>query len=62
RDIYQSLLPQVGKNAAEATARLVPLQRKTEAEEARKATKKTAAKAKAEARAKRKGKRKKCKK
>ncbi|TQE25356.1 site-specific integrase, partial [Streptomyces ipomoeae] len=32
RDIYQSVLPQVGKNAAEATAKLVPLQRKTEAE------------------------------
>ncbi|MFF7736061.1 tyrosine-type recombinase/integrase [Streptomyces sp. NPDC007984] len=62
RDIYQSVLPQVGKNAAEATAKLVPLQRKTEAEEARKAAKKTAAKAKAEARAKKKGKRKKPKK
>ncbi|GLX53813.1 hypothetical protein Shyhy01_67620 [Streptomyces hygroscopicus subsp. hygroscopicus] len=62
RDIYQSVLPQVGKNAAEATAKLVPLQRKTEAEEARKAAKKAAAKAKAGARAKRKGKRKKPKK
>lgn len=40
RDIYQSVLPHVGKNAAEATAKLVPLQRKTEAEEARKAAKK----------------------
>ncbi|NUR03542.1 MAG: tyrosine-type recombinase/integrase [Streptomyces sp.] len=63
RDIYQSVLPQVGKNAAEATAKLVPLQRKTEAEEAaRKAAKKAKDKAKAEARAKRKGKRKKPKK
>jgi integrase len=34
RDIYQSVLPHVGKNAAEATAKLVPLQRKAEAEEA----------------------------
>jgi hypothetical protein len=58
RDIYQSVLPQVGKNAAEATAKLVPLQRKTEAEEARRAKDK----AKAEARAKRKDKRKKPKK
>jgi hypothetical protein len=58
-----SVLPQVGKNAAEATARLVPLQRKTEAEEAaRKAAKETKDKAKAEARAKKKGKRKKPKK
>ncbi|MEE1763536.1 hypothetical protein [Streptomyces sp. SP18BB07] len=48
--------PQVGKNAAEATAKLVPLQRKTEAEEARKAAKKAKDNAKAEARAKRKGK------
>ena len=63
RDIYQSVLPQVGKNAAEAAARLVPLQRKTEAEAAgRKAAKKAKDKAKAEARAKRKGKRKKPKK
>ncbi|GFH38855.1 hypothetical protein SCWH03_51170 [Streptomyces pacificus] len=63
RDIYQSVLPQVGKNAAEASAKLVPLQRKTEAEEAaRKAAKKAKDKAKAEARTKRKGKRKKPKK
>lgn len=41
RDIYQSVLPHVGKSAAEATAKLVPLQRKTEAEKAaRKAAKK----------------------
>lgn len=40
RDIYQSVLPHVGKSAAEATAKLVPLQRKAEAEEAaRKAAK-----------------------
>ncbi|MFH9069674.1 tyrosine-type recombinase/integrase [Streptomyces alboflavus] len=49
RDIYQSVLPQVGKSAAEATAKLVPLQRKAEAEKAaRKAAKKAKAK-KAEA-------------
>ncbi|MFJ2432510.1 tyrosine-type recombinase/integrase [Streptomyces anulatus] len=54
RDIYQSVLPQVGKNAAEATAKLVPLQRKTAAEQARKAAKKAKDKAKAEARAKKK--------
>lgn len=34
RDIYQSVLPQVGKSAAEATAKLVPLQRKTAAAKA----------------------------
>ncbi|MFE2556608.1 tyrosine-type recombinase/integrase [Streptomyces sp. NPDC059352] len=47
RDIYQSVLPHVGKSAAEATAKLVPLQRKAEqeaqvrqaAEEAKKAQK-----------------------
>ncbi|AVH96763.1 site-specific integrase [Streptomyces sp. WAC00288] len=47
RDIYQSVLPHVGKSAAEATAKLVPLQRKAEqeaqvrqaAEEAKKASK-----------------------
>jgi hypothetical protein len=45
RDIYQSVLPQVGKSAAEATAKLVPLQRKAEAEEAaHKAAKKAKAK------------------
>lgn len=43
RDIYQSVLPQVGKNAAEATAKLVPLQRKTSAAQARKAAKKAKA-------------------
>ncbi|WP_245245878.1 integrase [Streptomyces lonarensis] len=47
RDIYQSVLPEVGRNAAEATAKLVPLQRKIEEEKkekekaARKAAKKT---------------------
>lgn len=41
RDIYQSVLPHVGKSAAEATAKLIPLQRKAEAEKAaRKAAKK----------------------
>jgi integrase len=55
RDIYQSVLPQVGKSAAEATAKLVPLQRRTEAEQARKAAKKTKD---AQARARKKGKRK----
>lgn len=56
RDIYQSVLPEVGKRAAEATAKLVPLQLKPEAEQARKAMKKTK---EAKARAKKKGKRKK---
>ena len=63
RDIYQSVLPHVGKNAAEATAKLVPLQRKTEAEEearkAAKTAKKAKDKAKAQSKAKKKGKRKK---
>ncbi|MEU5898936.1 tyrosine-type recombinase/integrase [Streptomyces venezuelae] len=62
RDIYQSVLPQVGKSAAEATAKLVPLQRKTEAEKARKAAKKAKDEAKAQAKAKKKAKRKKPKK
>ncbi|CAM5494365.1 hypothetical protein GCM10010253_23860 [Streptomyces badius] len=45
RDIYQSVLPHVGKSAAEATTRLAPLQRKAEAEKAaRKAAKKEKAK------------------
>ncbi|SES29043.1 Phage integrase family protein [Streptomyces qinglanensis] len=44
-DIYQSVLPHVGKSAAETTAKLVPLQRKAEAEKAaRKAAKKERAK------------------
>ncbi|WEB41242.1 site-specific integrase [Streptomyces yunnanensis] len=69
RDIYQSVLPQVGKNAAEATAKLVPLQRKAEAEKAARKVAKAKAKktgkgkpedkAKAQAKAKKKAKRKK---
>lgn len=59
RDIYQSVLPYVGKTAAEATAKLVPLQRKTEAEKARKAAEKAREKAKARAKAKKKSGRKK---
>lgn len=46
RDIYQSVLPQVGKSAAEATAKLVPLQRKTEADEAARKEQKARKKAK----------------
>ena len=42
RDIYQSVFPEVAKDAAEATAKLVPLRRKAEAEK----TRKMAAKAK----------------
>lgn len=49
RDIYMSVLPQVGKDAAEATAKLVPLQRRTEAEEAARKATKAAKKAKAKA-------------
>ena len=56
RDIYQSVLPQVGKSAAEATAKLVPLRRKSEAEQARKAAKQTK---EVQAKAKKKAKRKK---
>ncbi|MFG2676182.1 tyrosine-type recombinase/integrase [Streptomyces sp. NPDC048445] len=60
RDIYQSVLPHVGKSAAEATAKLVPLQRRTEAEQAArkaaKAAKKAKTKEKAQAMSKRKGK------
>jgi integrase len=59
RDIYQSVLPEVGKEAAEATAKLVPLQRKTEAEQAREVAKKAK---EAQARGKKKDKRKKPKK
>ncbi|MEV8307235.1 site-specific integrase [Streptomyces flavidovirens] len=45
RDIYQSVLPEVGRSAAEATAKLVPLQRKAEAVKAAlKAAKKEKAK------------------
>jgi hypothetical protein len=45
RDIYQSVLPQVGRSAAEATAKLVPLQRKAEAEKAARKAAKAAKKA-----------------
>lgn len=55
RDIYQSVLPEVGKSAAEATAKLVPLRRKAEEEKAAcKAAKKAKEKAKARAKAKKK--------
>ncbi|MFD7538121.1 tyrosine-type recombinase/integrase [Streptomyces sp. NPDC059819] len=47
RDIYQSVLPHVGKSAAEATAKLVPLQRKAEQEEQARKAAKQAEKAKA---------------
>ncbi|MEV6673392.1 site-specific integrase [Streptomyces sp. NPDC051162] len=60
RDIYQSVLPHVGKSAAEATAKLVPLQRKAEQEEqVRKAAKKAKQTAKAKAKGEKKGKAKK---
>ncbi|MFD8594673.1 tyrosine-type recombinase/integrase [Kitasatospora sp. NPDC059646] len=55
-DTYTSVLPEIAKGAAEAAARLVPLQRKTEAEtrakaaaEAEKAKRKAAKKAKSKA-------------
>lgn len=55
-DTYTSVLPEIAKDAAEAAARLVPLQRKTEAEarakaaaEAEKAKRKAAKKAKSKA-------------
>ncbi|MBT2399392.1 tyrosine-type recombinase/integrase [Streptomyces sp. ISL-100] len=44
RDIYQN--PHVGKNAAEATAKLVPLQRKAEMKEAARKAEKARKKAK----------------
>lgn len=66
RDIYQSVLPHVGKNAAEATAQLVPLRRKAELEEdarkAEKARKKAKRTKKAHADRQKKGKRKNSKK
>ncbi|MQS05705.1 site-specific integrase [Streptomyces alkaliphilus] len=62
RDIYQSVLPHVGKSAAEATAKLVPLQRKVEAEEAARKAAKAAKKVKDMAKPRNKGKRKKPKK
>lgn len=49
RDIYQSVLPHVGKSAAEATVKLVPLQRRTEAEQAARKAAKAAEKAKVKA-------------
>lgn len=56
-DIYRSVLPHVGKSAAEATAKLVPLQRKAEQEEqARKAAKKAKQAEKAKAKGMKKGK------
>ncbi|MGA5217913.1 tyrosine-type recombinase/integrase [Streptomyces cinereoruber] len=55
RDIYQSVLPHVGKSAAEATAKLVPLQRKAEQEaQVRQAAEEAKKAAKAKAKAKRK--------
>ena len=64
RDIYQSVLPHVGKSAAEATAKLVPLQRKAEAEKRPQGAKKAKrqARKKAQAEGKKKAKRKKPKK
>ncbi|MFJ2186408.1 tyrosine-type recombinase/integrase [Kitasatospora sp. NPDC087861] len=44
-DIYTSVLPEIAKDAAEAAAKLVPLQRKTEAEAHAKASAKAAAEA-----------------
>ncbi len=58
RDIYQSVLPQVGKNAAAAIAKLVPLQRKSEAEQAAREAAKAAEKVKKKAKPKVKGKKK----
>lgn len=46
RDIYQSVPPHVGKSAAEATAKLVPLQRKADAEEVERKAEKARKKAK----------------
>ncbi|MFE7588025.1 hypothetical protein ACFU6K_01400 [Kitasatospora sp. NPDC057512] len=55
-DIYTSALPEIAKDAAEAAAKLVPLQRKSEAEarakaaaETEKAKRKAAKKAKSKA-------------
>ncbi|MEV0410152.1 site-specific integrase [Streptomyces sp. NPDC050448] len=59
RDIYQSVLPHVGKSAAEATAKLVPLQRKSEENKARKAAEKAKRAEKAKGKGKKKGKAKK---
>ncbi|GAA3014948.1 hypothetical protein JCM13580A_36150 [Streptomyces drozdowiczii] len=54
RDIYQSALPQVGKSADEAAAKLVPLQRKSEAKKAARKTAKAAKRTKTKDQAKRK--------
>ncbi|MFJ9762319.1 tyrosine-type recombinase/integrase [Streptomyces erythrochromogenes] len=59
RDIYQSVLPHVGKSAAEATAKLVPLQRKSEEDKARKAAEKAKRAEKAKGKGKKKSKAKK---
>ncbi|MBX9424433.1 site-specific integrase [Streptomyces lateritius] len=60
RDIYQSVLPHVGKSAAEATAKLVPLQRKADQKkQVRKAAKEAKKAEKAKAKGKRKSKAKK---
>lgn len=56
RDICQSVLPQVGKSAAEATAKLVPLQRRAEEEKAARKATKAAKKAKVNKTGKRNGK------
>ncbi len=58
RDIYQSVLPHVGKSAAEATAKLVPLQRKADAEEAERKAEKARKKAKRAKKARAEGKKK----
>ncbi|MFJ2905523.1 tyrosine recombinase XerC [Streptomyces sp. NPDC087212] len=62
RDIYQSVLPHVGKSSAEATAKLVPLQRKAEAEKAARKVAKAAQKAKEKAKAQAKAEKKKARK
>lgn len=58
RDIHQSVLPQVGENIAAAIAKLVPLQRKSEAEQAAREAAKAAEKVKKKAKPKVKGKKK----
>ncbi len=62
RDLYQSVLPHVGKSSAEATAKLVPLQRKAEAEKAARKAAKAAQKAKEKAKAQAKAEKKKARK
>lgn len=58
RDIYQSVFPQVTKDAAEATAKLVPLPRKAEAEEAARKARKARKEAKRAKKARAEGKKK----